>query len=377
MEEKLERAVALCVGGYHILLFDEQGSIWGAGDNSRGQLGHLPLAKVGAQNVYNDVENVRTLKKLQNLPPIISTHAARFRSFFIDFDGSVWACGENESGQLGIVGKVEMSMPHKISGICSIQNIFSGSFWTFFQDRAGQLWGCGVTDNFEEVVIEPKQRHTIQINAQLPGLKAIILNKYHCLYVDAVGDVWKNKPRQLNAAFFEGWEKATEFPNVQAVSSGANHTIFLDQTSRVWGLGYNNFRQCGVSRKNEVESAIRKPMVLENIPEIKEVQTGASFSLLLDVDGCVWGFGYNGQGQLGVGDENLGRVSRPKKLENLPVITKIYCGHYFSMLLDENGELWGSGSLRFQIHKPVTFERLQGLPEVVIYRNLRIKSARN
>ena len=375
MEEKLERAVALCVGGYHILLSDEQGSIWGAGDNSRGQLGQLPLAKVG---VYNEGANIKTLKKIQNLPPIISIHAARFRSFFIDFDGSVWACGENESGQLG-AGEVEMSMPHKISGICNIENIFSSTYWTFFQDRAGQLWGCGVTDNFEESRVEPSQKHVIQMNTQLPGLKAIVLNKYHCLYVDAAGDVWENKPRQLNAAFFDGWEKAIEFPNVQAVSSGANHTMFLDQSSRVWGLGDNNFRQCGLGRKNEVENAIRKPMILENIPEIKEIQTGTSFSLLLDVDGCVWAFGYNGQGQLGIEGENfnVNRKFRPKKLANLPVIAKIYCGHYFSMLLDENGELWGSGSLRFQTHKPVTFERLQGLPEVVLYRNLRIKSARN
>ena len=71
--------------------------------------------------------------------------------------------------------------------------------------------------------------------------------------------------------------------------------------------------------------------------------------LSLDSDGCVWGWGYNGYGQTGTGDNDTMRI--PKKIDpkyfDYARIVDIWAGgtdsHGKSFALDENGDLWAWG----------------------------------
>lgn len=75
--------------------------------------------------------------------------------------------------------------------------------------------------------------------------------------------------------------------------------------------------------------------------------------LALDSDGCVWGWGYNGYGQTGTGDND--NMYYPKKIDpkyfDYNKIVDIWAdgtGSYGkSYALDENGDLWGWGYARY------------------------------
>ena len=80
------------------------------------------------------------------------------------------------------------------------------------------------------------------------------------------------------------------------LSFSQTHILFLDENGAFFALGGNMLGRCGFPPN---VYGLTTPTRIENLPPIKQIQTGASHSVLLDVEGCVWTFGGMGEGQLG------------------------------------------------------------------------------
>ena len=65
-------------------------------------------------------------------------------------------------------------------------------------------------------------------------------------------------------------------------------------------------------------------------------------SLILENDGALWGCGYNGVGQLGLGD-GTNRTTFTQIATNVDDIKEIYCGGYNTFMLKNDGTLWCTG----------------------------------
>src|SRR5450432_1107023 len=82
--------VAIAAGVDRCLFIKSDGSLWGMGDNFRGELGVTPL------QVNLPVQIVAS-----NVVAIAVAESDSLFSLFIKSDGSLWAMGENDLGQLG------------------------------------------------------------------------------------------------------------------------------------------------------------------------------------------------------------------------------------------------------------------------------------
>jgi alpha-tubulin suppressor-like RCC1 family protein len=78
---------------------------------------------------------------------------------------------------------------------------------------------------------------------------------------------------------------------------------------------------------------------------IKQISCKYCHSLILDEDGVVWGSGCNSYGQLGLGkNQNYAFGSNTNTFQQIAKnIKQISCGYYHSLILDENGVAWCSG----------------------------------
>src|SRR3990167_353378 len=345
---------AYAAGGYHSLFLDCEGSVWSCGNNEMGQLG------------VGDNINRKQPSKITNLPPIRSIHPGFFSSYFIDESGGAWQMGKGSS-----------SSPELIENIPPIEQIASGQYHTILLDCDGFLWGKGSNRDCElGVPNRCNVEYWRKLDDHIPNVKSVQVGYLRSLFLDHDGMVWGFGNAKPGITKFE-------VPVIKQISMWQHHALLLDEEGLVWGLGDNKSAQLG-ERVPEPSSYNYNRFVyhhtaiqIENLPKIKRVCAGEYNSLFLDEDGGVWGRGYNGEGQLGLGDDR-DRERTPVRINARIKFQEIHTGAYFTTLVDCDGSFWGCGSLTAGMvgvkHLPT---KITSFPCMFpISRTMRTKSAR-
>jgi alpha-tubulin suppressor-like RCC1 family protein len=301
----------IATGTFHTILISDNGKIWAIGSNEYGQLGLGPG--------YNEYINVPTeiqrgLNGLSEDVRIISASCGQSHTVLLSDDGRVWTFGDNEYGQLGLGDFLNRSVPTEIqrglNGLLEDVKIIGVScgdyntvllsedgkhIWTFGQNSSGQL-GHKRTENI-------------------------------------------NVPTEIQ-------RRANELPedvNIVKASCSSHHTVLLSDDGRIWIFG------------NSTSAYLVPIIAITNLPIDFQIQRGVKFvniscgydhMILLSDDGRIWAAGYNSDGQLGLGIEDitsmLTEIQRVKPGEyGLPKdinINNVNCGDNYTVLLSENGK---------------------------------------
>jgi alpha-tubulin suppressor-like RCC1 family protein len=122
------------------------------------------------------------------------------------------------------------------------------------------------------------------------------------------------------------------------ISAGNQFSLALDSNEHVWSFGNGAHGRLGLGE--EVGNRFR-PTRIESLSNIKSISAGAQFGIVLDHSGSLWSFGYNNDGELGLGD-NTNRWS-PCKIEGVPSINQVSSGYYHSLILDSHGDVLSFG----------------------------------
>ena len=127
--------------------------------------------------------------------------------------------------------------------------------------------------------------------------------------------------------------------NIVAIATGDYHTVCLDFHGNVYGFGSNGQGQLGLGK--DVEDCTLKPQKVK-LPSIKQVSCGDSFTVCLSDDGDLYSFGANDNGQLGLGED--GDCFFPKKIECLKDVDFVHCSYDSAFCKDLNNDVfcWGN-----------------------------------
>jgi len=107
------------------------GTIWGWGDNTVGQLGGLPLPN------YFSAANVPNTNNVAKL------FCGAFATFVIKNDGTLWATGGNFNGNLGINSTAQTIAVLTQVGLANNWKEVSGEYFTVGTKTDGTLWAWG------------------------------------------------------------------------------------------------------------------------------------------------------------------------------------------------------------------------------------------
>ena len=123
----------------------------------------------------------------------------------------------------------------------------------------------------------------------------------------------------------------------------AYHTILKTVKGRMYGYGWNSNGQLGIGRKSFKES-VPQPLLLGMDVNIISISCGFHHTLFLTDDGRVVCCGNNQYGQLGFGC-NVDEVVSPTMVEwdGFEDMLSVQCGEYFSVSLDKAGNVWSFG----------------------------------
>ena len=123
-----------------------------------------------------------------------------------------------------------------------------------------------------------------------------------------------------------------------AACCGSSHTITLSNDGIIHSFGFNDQGQLGLGHNNDVSL----PTPIPNLPKINMISCGAYSTVCVDCEGFMWSFGQNSYGQLGTG--NTTNFNVPQKILNIPPVLSVSCGAYHILIITTDSNLWSCGN---------------------------------
>lgn len=335
-------------------IIDFNGNLWTCGKNYHGQLG---LGDYWNKDFFEKVEtSEQTAFKKVSLNEMFMVA--------LDYNGSLWSCGNNEYGQLGKGFTNERdetnkgnTILRKIETNVKFIDIAIGTRFFFAIDNKGYLWSCG--DNHNGQLGQNEETEYIPILTRLPNdnkFLSVSCGINHTLAIDKNNNLWGcgfNNYHQLGLNvddyFYEMVSIKLNF-SVLSINCGAYYSFLVDEEGNLWCAGDNNSGELGLGNHSQYEN-VRTFTKVKSNTFFDVVSCGYNSTLALDINGNVWSTGYNEQGQLGLGDHKNRDFFTKINHTN---IKSISCSEFYSLILDENNNLLISG---YEPHNPLFFEQ--------------------
>jgi alpha-tubulin suppressor-like RCC1 family protein len=282
----------LSAGYNHALGIKSDSSLWGWGHASSGEFG------TGIINEAPELIPIQIGKDKKWMKGV----AGGSHSLFIDHDSTLWGCGNDNWGQLGVSGAqgsqggpmLRISLTH-IDSIHTWKEVAAGATHTIAIRSDGTLWGCGYDADGElgdgqytskgqltQIGVENQWKKIASkgnLNLALKSDGSL----WYWGYMTSRGPLGSNHPVQV------GSDKDWTF-----IAVGDLHFIALKTQGTLWAWGDNEVGQVGDSTLNN-----RLGPVQIGSGQWTAISAGKSFSLALKSDGTLWGWGLNTLGILG------------------------------------------------------------------------------
>lgn len=215
----------------------------------------------------------------------------------IKTDGTLWAWGDNEYGQLGDGTTTSRSTPTQIGSANNWESILAGSRFTLAIKVDGTLWAWGI-NSFGQL-----------------------------------GDgTTTNRITPIQIGTATNWN---------SVATGEGFALAIKDNGTLWSWGYNSYGQLGDG--TTVNKTI--PTQVGTATNWQSIAAESDFSLAIKTNGTLWAWGSNLYGQLGNGTNGLTtNLTVPTQIGSENDWANVAAGYYHSVGRKSNGILmtWGN-----------------------------------
>ncbi|GBF91109.1 ultraviolet-B receptor-like [Raphidocelis subcapitata] len=329
MEEEITPAVVTC-GSSHTACITRRGMLYTFGLGKSGELGLG--AGSSAQVSFPERAYLHSKPHLR----IVSIACGTNHTLAISEVGTLWACGYNAKGQLGIGNLIDScelrplfgalrgfrvvaaaaGVDHSVA-LSSDGSLFTGAFGQLGQPQLQDLHA--VQPHNPLILDHPRKIDALDPFKLQPWkrITAIASGKHHCMAVTVGGDLLafgRNKCGQLglesrNCVWVPtvvplSWTgESSAFFRTSQVACGSDHTMALVMHRGKLVpcvTGANSFGQLGLG--DQIKRWRFTPIRALARADISTLQCGDYNSGAIGGDGCVYLWGRNDHGQLGLGD---------------------------------------------------------------------------
>ena len=253
----LTGVMTVVAGGGHTVALKNDGTVWAWGNNDSGQIGN-----------ETNINRVLTPVQVTGLTGVAAVAAGGRHTVAVKNDGTVWAWGNNDSGQLGDGTTVNRLAPVPVPGISGVSALAAGGRHTVAVKNDGTVWTWGLNEVGQLGDGTTSSRLT---PVQVAGLTGMV-----------------------------------------AVVAGGGHTVALKNNGTAWAWGANYFGQLGDGLISTLARLLGvtgdgttinglAPVQVAGLTGVAALVAGVNHTIATRIDGTVWSWGANYSGQLGDG----------------------------------------------------------------------------
>jgi alpha-tubulin suppressor-like RCC1 family protein len=280
-----------CSGGAHCLAIKQDGSLWGWGGSWYGQLGLgsfytntiLVPTRIGTDNDWEKAV----------VSYIFNNGYSNASSFAIKTNGTLWAWGSNESGQLGDGTSISKNVPVQIGSSTDWSLIYSAWNTTLAIKTDGTLWAAGSN------------------------------------YLGRYGNgTQTSSPTFIQIGTDTNWK---------SVAVGWNHSLGVKMDGTLWAWGDNHYSGFGTG--NDIDSLVPIRVGAESDWQSVSIGKGTiSNSQALKSDATLWAWG-GYSASLGIGTIPGGVRSYPAQVSCNSLGNEIFSNDAFSIYPNPASEI--------------------------------------
>jgi len=266
--------------------------------------------------------------------------------------GSVKCWGLNSSGQLGLgYTSDQVSSPTMVPGLTDVASLTMGEAHSCALLVSGSV-KCWGQNGFGQLGLGDSS-HSVSSPTLVPGLtdvRSLVAGGRHTCALLVSGSVkcWGyNRSGQLGLGYTIQsdlyWVSSpTVVPGLTDVASlvtGYGHTCAVLVSGSVKCWGYNQDGQLGLG---DTSYSVSSPTVVPGLTDVASLVAGGYHTCAVLVSGSVKCWGYNYGGQLGLGYTS-GPVSSPTVVPGLTDVASLVAGgfHTCAVLVSGSVECWG------------------------------------
>lgn len=269
----------------------------------------------------------------------------------IQSDGSLWAWGSSQYGQLGIgidetiqSTNLNRNTPVQAGTDTNWQSVSCGWYHTAAIKTDGSLWSWGRNDGGE---VGDGTMHTVRNVPVRIGTgnnwRAVSCSSFFTIGLKTDGTLWSWGGSSSGATGTDVFTYTTvptqlgTDSNWQSISTGYNYVLAIKTDGSLWGWGENNWGQVGDGTNVDKFTPTR----IGTSNNWASISAGYNHSLAITTEGKLYSWGANYYAQLGNGATSPSYV--PILVNEETDWVKAKAGQEASFIIKSNGKLYHFG----------------------------------
>jgi alpha-tubulin suppressor-like RCC1 family protein len=273
-------------------------SVFAVGDNVYGGLGDSSyITRYIARPMAGDIATRNSIKQVA---------AGEGHTLILLVDGSVWAVGSNEAGQLGDGMQDNRNVPYIMHTPTTVQQIAAAGDFSVFLKRDGQVWAVGGnsygqlgdgTKNNRSIAkaIISLQDDNARVATGSTGFTLVLKSERSIM---AMGNNFHGHLGLEPHPVLVPTTVSSAGSNNAKLAAGHGHTILVKENGHIFGMGLNGHGQLGDNTTEDRSVPVEMALLGG---DNREAAAGACHTVVLKGDGQVVAVGCNSRGQLGDG----------------------------------------------------------------------------
>ncbi len=271
---------------YHSVGIQTNGTLWAWGFNNNGQLGDNTTIN----------KEIPTQIGSSNIWESVASNF--YNSFAIRTTGTLWGWGDNSKGQLGIGNLVDKLVPTQIGIISTWKSVSAGRDYALAIRENGSLWAWGDNSNGQlGTGTNIPQLTPVRIGNDFDWIKAEAGPASFAIKSNGTLWFWGDNYNGIN----------NDISNVPIqvgndtwidISASYRHVIGLKSDGTIWAWGNNDFGCLGRGNDSNLPSNYIATQI-GTASNWKEITAGTDSSMAIKTNGTLWSWGDNTFGQYG------------------------------------------------------------------------------